>query len=99
MKKKLPKELYLKTKLGTFKVHIWWDQKDKAYLVKVPSLPGTNTFGTSLREAKIMAKDAIELNCECLIDEGKIVIDDAGRVFGRIPKSKMPKLRIISVVK
>ncbi|MBI4215635.1 MAG: type II toxin-antitoxin system HicB family antitoxin [Parcubacteria group bacterium] len=54
---------------------------DKVYLVRVPNLPGVITFGRSLIEAKKMAREAIELHCECEIDEGKIVIDDRRRVW------------------
>ncbi|OGY62883.1 MAG: hypothetical protein A2745_01965 [Candidatus Harrisonbacteria bacterium RIFCSPHIGHO2_01_FULL_44_13] len=81
------KEFVIKTKNGSYRVIIWRDKSDKAYLVKVPSLPGVVTFGKSLAEAKKMAKDAIELYCDCQADEGKIVVDDERRVVGKLPKS------------
>lgn len=90
MKQKM--EYHIATKHGTYQVHIWWDAKDKAYLVKVPSLPNVVTFGKTLTEAKHMAKDAIELYCSCMIDDGNIVIDDKRRVFG-----KMPPARVMSI--
>ena len=46
----------LHTKQGTFKVKFEWDARDRAYLVTIPSLPGAITFGTSLQEAKKMAR-------------------------------------------
>ena len=83
----------LETKQGTFKVKLEWDAGDRAYLVTVPSLPGVVTFGTSLKDAKKMAKEAIELHCECLVDEGHLVIDDTKRLVnpkGAIVKSLRP---------
>ncbi len=80
-------EFVINTKGGAYKIVVWFDKKDKAYLVKVPSLPEVFTFGKSIADAKKMAKDAIELYCNCQIDEGNIVIDDAMRVVGKLPKS------------
>ena len=68
---------------------VWWHQGDKAYLVRVPSLPGTVTFGKSFEEAKRMAKDAIELYCSVMLDEGKIIIDDTGRAIGRLQEARV----------
>lgn len=79
------KELLLPTKRGTYRTVIWYDKKDRAYLVKVPALPEVVTFGKTLIEAKKMAKDAIELYCECVTDQGNVVIDDQRRVIGKIP--------------
>lgn len=81
------KDFLIRTKDGAFKVKIWWDKNDKVYLVKGLNLPDVITFGRTLFEAKKMAKEAVELYCECLIDEGKIIIDDSGRAIGRVPKS------------
>ena len=83
------KEFRIQTNRGDFRVKIWWDGKDKVYLVKGVSLPDVVTFGETIDEAKKMAQDAIELYCECAIDDGKIVIDDNGKVFGRIPKMRV----------
>lgn len=60
------KEFHIQTKVGVYRVRIWWDKVDKAYLVKAVTLPGVVTFGASLADAKRMAKDAIELYGECL---------------------------------
>jgi len=83
------KEFKIQTKSGTYRVIIWWDAKDKAFLVKAPSLSGVVTFGTNLSEAKKMVKDAIELYCNCVIEEGKLIIDDNGRVVGKLPRSRI----------
>ena len=89
------KQFIIQTKKGSFKVTIRHDKRDKAYLVKVPSLPDVVTFEKSISDAKRMAKDAIELYCDCVIAEGnKVIIDDRRQIFG-----KMPKSRIVSIVK
>jgi len=82
--KKNSKEFKIQTKAGVYKTTIWWDKKDKSYLVKVPSLLEVVTFGTSLASAKKMAKDAIELYCDCIMAEGKVIIDDGGKAIGRL---------------
>lgn len=79
----------IQTKTGKYEVLIWYDKKDKAYLVRVPNLPGVVTFGTTLSEAKKMAKDAIELYCDCLLKEGKNIIDDSGCFIGKLPRSRI----------
>lgn len=43
---------------------------EKGYTVTVPKLRGIVTCGDILKEAKKMAKEAIELHCECLLQEG-----------------------------
>jgi len=83
------KKLNIATRKGTFVCVFKWDKKDKAFLVSVPSLPEVFTFGRTFRDAKKMAKDAIELYCDYLIDEGKIVIDDTRKAFGHIPSSRI----------
>jgi predicted RNase H-like HicB family nuclease len=85
----------LRTKQGTFKVRFEWDARGRAYLVTVPSLPGAITFGTSLQEAKKMARDVIELHCECLVDEGHLVIDDTKRLVN--PKGTIVKSLLSTV--
>lgn len=91
--KKFKKEFQISTKHGTFRVFIWWDDRDKAYLVKAVNLPEVVTFGTSLVDAKRMAKDALELYCLCAIDEGKLVIDDEGKIVGERPRARVISLR------
>ena len=89
MERVTKKRFRIQTKAGFYWVVIWWDKWDKAYLVKVPSLPGVVTFGKTLTEAKRMAQDAIELYCDCIVEEEKIVVDDAGKVFGKVPKERV----------
>ena len=48
---------------------------DSDYGVIVPDLPGCFTAGSTLDEALAMAKEAIELHLEGLIEEGQIVPD------------------------
>lgn len=60
--KRTKKAHTIHTRNGTYRALIWRDARDKAYLVRVPSLPGVVTFGTTLAEAKKMARGAIELH-------------------------------------
>lgn len=87
--KKVQNQFKIQTKYGQFKVFIWRDKKKKVYLVKAADLPEVVTFGASLIEAKRMAKDAIEIYCESMMDVGKIIIDDSRRVVGKLPKSRV----------
>lgn len=90
MNKKIKKYTFnIPTNRGTYSVVLKWDNRDRAYLVSVPSLPEVITFGKTLADAKRMAKDAIELHCDCLIDEGNLVIDDNKMVVGKIPRSRV----------
>ena len=78
------KKIYsIATKYGVWNADIWYDKRDKAYLVEVPSLNRAATFGKSLAEAKYMAQDLIELLCTVAFDKGKVVIDDTQRLVGR----------------
>ncbi len=86
------KEFLIKTKDGDFKVKIWLSKSDKAYLVKGVSLPQVITFGRTLAKAKEMAKEALELYCECTVGENKIIIDDNRKVVGKLPKSRVIQL-------
>ena len=80
------------TRRGDFNTIIWRDERDQSYLVKVPSLPSVVTFGKTLRDAKKMVKDAIELFCDCAIGEGKVIIDDKMRMIGKVPRSRVLSL-------
>ena len=94
MSKKAPKYTFnIQTKRGAYEAVFKWDDKDKAYIVTVPSLPDVFTFGKSIIKAKRMAKDAIEVYCDSLIEGGKIIIDDQKRVFGNIPTSRIINVR------
>ena len=86
------KEFFIKTKSGNFRTSIWFDKSDKAYLVKCVNLPDVVTFGRTLSEAKKMAKEAIELYCECAVADNKIILDDERRIIGRLPKSHVLQL-------
>ncbi|OGJ62964.1 antitoxin HicB [Candidatus Peribacteria bacterium RIFCSPLOWO2_01_FULL_51_18] len=54
------------------------------YTVIVPSLPGCISFGETLEEAKIMAKEAIELYIETLKERKEEVIDDTHTLETRL---------------
>ncbi len=45
--------------------------KEGGYGVVVPSLPGVITYGKTLREARKMAKEAIECHLEGLLKDGQ----------------------------
>ena len=79
----MKKKYLIKTKYGSFNVDIWYDRADKLYLVEVPSFDKTMTQGSTLADAKYMAKDLIELLCEVAFDDGKIVIDNRGMATGK----------------
>ena len=84
------KQLTIHTRHGSYRAGIWRDAKSMTYGAEVLGFPEkVVTFGTSFADAKRMIKDAIELHCDCLIDERKLVLDDTGRVAGRIPKSRV----------
>lgn len=62
--------IIIKTKLGKFECLFESNVPEKGYTVTVPKLKGVVTFGDTLAEAKKMVKEAIELHCECLLEEG-----------------------------
>lgn len=77
----------IKTKEGIFNVKIWWDKNDKVHLVKGVNFPEVVTFGKTISKAKKMAKEALELYCECILNENKVIIDDERKAIGKLPKS------------
>ncbi len=84
------KQFVIHTRHGSYRAQIWRDEKSGTYGAEVAGFPEeVATFGTSLADAKRMIKDAIELHCDCLIGERKLVLDDTGHVAGRIPKSRV----------
>lgn len=84
------KQFVINTRHGSYHARIWRDKKSGTYGAEVLGFPEeVVTFGNSLADAKRMIKDAIELHCDCLIGERKLVLDDTGRVAGRIPKSRV----------
>jgi predicted RNase H-like HicB family nuclease len=46
-------------------------EDDGWYVVSVLDFPGVNTQGRTLREARFMVKDALQLMVECYLEEGK----------------------------
>jgi antitoxin HicB len=52
------------------------DTEEGGYTVTVPALPGCVTQGETLEEAIAMAKDAIRLYIETLIDEGESIPEE-----------------------
>lgn len=83
----------IQTKRGVYEAVFKWEEKDNVYIVTIPSLPSVFTFGKSIAKARKMAKDAIELYCDCLIEDGKAIVDDKRRVFGDIPASRIFNVR------
>lgn len=60
----------VKTKYGVFECLFDPNAPERGYTVTVPKLKEIVTCGDTLSEAKKMAREAIELTCECLFDEG-----------------------------
>ena len=60
----------VKTLFGIFDCVFDPNAPEKGYTVTVPRVRGVVTCGDTLAEAKKMAKEAIELHCECLVEEG-----------------------------
>ena len=50
-------------------------QKNSDYGVTIPDLPGCFSAGSTMDEALAMAKEAIELHIEGLIEQGQLVPD------------------------
>lgn len=68
------KLIAIETRLGNFECLFESNRPEKGYTVTVPKLKGVVTFGGNLTEAKKMVKEAIELHCECLLQEGRAEI-------------------------
>jgi len=51
-------------------------EPDGGYTVDVPALPGCITFGADLEDAKVNAKEAIELYIESLKEHGEEIPSD-----------------------
>ncbi len=80
MKKKYP----IKTKYGEFQALIWLDKKENVYFVTIPAFSGPMTEARSLTEAKRYALELIELECLNALEEGKIIVDDQRKVYGKV---------------
>jgi antitoxin HicB len=53
-------------------------EPEGGYTVNVPALPGCITYGADLEEAKLNAKEAIELYIESLKEHGENIPSDDG---------------------
>ena len=53
----------------TYKIRLQ-KEPDGGFTVSVPALPGCITFGKDMDEAIVMAKEAIELYIESLVEHG-----------------------------
>ena len=60
----------VETRVGVFECFFESNAPEKGYTVTVPKLKGIVTFGGTIKEAKKMAQEAIELHCECLLQSG-----------------------------
>ena len=52
-------------------------EPEGGYTVNVPTLPGCITYGETVDEAIVMAKEAIELYIESLVAHGESVPDES----------------------
>ncbi len=59
----------------TYKIHLH-KEEEGGYTVSVPSLPGCITYGETIDEAILMAKEAITLYIEELQERGENIPDD-----------------------
>jgi len=48
-----------------------FQEDDGWYVVSVLDFPGVNTQGRTLREARLMVKDALRLMVECYLEKGR----------------------------
>lgn len=76
----------IKTKYGEFQADISLDKK-KVYFVTIPAFPGPMTEARTLVEAKRFAAELIELECLEALHQGKVVVDDTRRVYGKSVRS------------
>lgn len=60
----------------TYKIHLH-KEDDGGYTAIVPALPGCITFGEDVDHTIAMAKEAIELYIEELIERGEEIPDDS----------------------
>ena len=77
----------IKTRYGEFQAMIWHDKKENVYFVSIPAFPGILTEARTLAEAKKYAAEVIELQSLDALEDGKIIVDDTRRVYGKIMRS------------
>ena len=58
------------------------EEPEGGYTVIVPSLPGCVTYGENIKEAYVMAEDAIRAYLESQIKHGEAITDDSGTFEG-----------------
>ena len=73
------KIIRIKSRMGVYDCLFESNYPEKGYTVTVPKLPGIVTCGDTLKEAKKMVKEAIELHCECLLEEGLAAVRPISR--------------------
>ena len=64
----MKKSLYIETNYGSHLVAIESDER-RGYVVTAPALPGVITWGKNLTHTKEMAREAIELCIESLVQK------------------------------
>ncbi len=70
------REKTLKKKIYQFTCHFIPDEETSGFVVEVPAFPGCVTQGDNYQEAKEMAKEAIQLYCETLLERGLSIPKD-----------------------
>ena len=84
------KVIIVETRFGNFECLFESNTPEKGYTVTVPKLRGVVTFCKNITEAKKMAKEAIELHCECLFKEGMAEI----KIYQKPPKKQREYARV-----
>ena len=79
----MKKKHLIKTKYGDFFSLIWYGAREKVYFVEIPAFPGVLTEARTMTEAKKYAAEVIELQVLAAMDDGKMVVDNAKKVYGR----------------
>ena len=77
------------TCMGTFDCLFTPNDPQKGYTVTVPKLKGVVTFGDTEKEAAVMAKEAIELHCGCLLEKGLAEVKPKQKVKAGIKTSSV----------
>ena len=76
----------------TYKIRLQ-KEPEKGYTVSVPSLPGCITYGNDIDEAIAMAKEAIELYIESLVEHGEeIPTEDNTFEYSITVQSDIPQM-------
>lgn len=70
-----------KKRIFQFTCHFIPDEETGGFVVEIPALPGCVTQGDTYQQAKEMAREAIELYCEVLIERGLSIPEDENIEF------------------